>query len=62
MADSELFQKGLEKRKQVLGEKYVDANLTGSDEFMMTFQRAVTELAWGYAWSCPGLIRKLEAF
>ena len=49
MADSELFQKGLEKRKQVLGEKYVDANLAGSDEFMMTFQRAVTELAWGYA-------------
>jgi 4-carboxymuconolactone decarboxylase len=33
----------------------VDANLGGSDEFMMTFQRAVTELAWGYAWSRPGL-------
>jgi hypothetical protein len=23
---------------------------------MMTFQRAVTELAWGYAWSRPGLM------
>ena len=44
MTDSELFQKGLEKRKQVLGEKYVVANLAGSDEFMMSFQRAVTEL------------------
>ena len=51
MAESDLFQKGLKKRKQVLGEEYVNANLAGSDEFMMTFQQAVTELAWGYAWS-----------
>ena len=58
MVDSELFEKGLETRRQVLGAKYVDANLAGSDEFMMTFQRAVTELAWGYAWSRPGLDRK----
>ena len=62
LADSDLFQKGLKKRRQVLGEKYVDANLAGSDEFMMTFQRAVTELAWGYAWSRPGLTRKHEVF
>ena len=50
MADSDLFEKGLKKRRQVLGEKYVDANLASSDDFMMTFQRALTELAWGYAW------------
>ena len=37
MAESDLFQKGLKKRKQVLGEEYVNANLAGSDEFMMTF-------------------------
>jgi 4-carboxymuconolactone decarboxylase len=58
MADNELFDKGLGMRKQVLGAKYVDENLAGSDEFMMTFQRAVTELAWGYAWSRPGLDQK----
>jgi 4-carboxymuconolactone decarboxylase len=45
MADNDLFERGHEKRKHVLGDKYVDANLAGSDEFMMTFQRAVTELA-----------------
>ena len=49
MADSELFTKGLETRRQVLGAKYVDANHAGADDFMMTFQHAVTELAWGYA-------------
>ena len=54
MSDDELFERGIEKRKEVLGAKYVEANLAGSDDFMMTFQRAVTELAWGYAWSRPG--------
>jgi hypothetical protein len=29
MVDSELFEKGLETRRQVLGAKYVDANLAG---------------------------------
>jgi 4-carboxymuconolactone decarboxylase len=61
MPDSELFEKGLRKRRQVLGDKFVDANLAGSDEFMMTFQRAVTELAWGYAWSRPGLDQKTRS-
>jgi 4-carboxymuconolactone decarboxylase len=61
VVDSDLFEKGLKMRKQVLGEKYVDANLAGSDEFMMTFQRAVTELAWGYAWSRPGLDQKARS-
>ena len=58
MVESVLFTKGLETRRRVLGAKYVDANLAGSDDFMMTFQHAVTELAWGYAWSGPGLTRR----
>jgi 4-carboxymuconolactone decarboxylase len=28
---------------------------------MMTFQRTVTELAWGYAWSRPGLDQKTRS-
>ena len=36
-------------------------NLAGTDEFMMAFQRVVTELAWGYAWSRPGLDRKTRS-
>lgn len=36
MVDSDLFQKGLKKRKQVLGEKYVDANLAGRSAIMAT--------------------------
>jgi len=55
MAESELYEKGLQVRREVLGAEYVDASLTESDDFMMAFQRIVTEWAWGSAWSNPGL-------
>src|ERR1700704_5521306 len=61
MDESELFDRGLQARRDVLGAEYVDANLTDTDEFMMAFQRVVTEWAWGYAWSRPGLDRKTRS-
>ena len=61
MAESELFEQGLAVRRQVLGADFVDTNLRDTDEFMMTFQRIVTEWAWGYAWSRPGLDRKTRS-
>ena len=36
-------------------------DLAGTDEFMMGFQRLLTEWAWGYAWSRPGLDRKTRS-
>jgi 4-carboxymuconolactone decarboxylase len=45
----------------VLGAEYVDANLADTDEFMMAFQHIVTEWAWGYAWTRPGLDRKTRS-
>jgi 4-carboxymuconolactone decarboxylase len=61
MSESGLFERGLERRRDVLGSEYVDAGLSESDEFMMAFQRAVTELAWGWAWSRPGLDAKTRS-
>ncbi len=61
MAESQLFETGLQVRRDVLGAEYVDGNLDDTDEFMMAFQRVVTELAWGYAWSRPGLDRKTRS-
>ena len=61
MSESQLFERGLEKRRNVLGSEYVDASLSESDEFMMAFQRAVAELAWGWAWSRPGLDAKTRS-
>ncbi len=49
--DKELFNKGLAKRKQTLGEEYVAKNLTASDEFNRPFQEALTEYCWGFGWA-----------
>jgi 4-carboxymuconolactone decarboxylase len=61
MAESEQFERGLKIRREVLGTDYVEANLAGTDEFMMGFQRLLTEWVWGYAWSRPGLDRKTRS-
>ena len=61
VSDSEDFERGSRIRREVLGDEFVDANLAGSDAFMMTFQRLVTELAWGRAWSGTALDRKSKA-
>jgi hypothetical protein len=47
--DEALFQKGMPIRREVLGPEYVDASMARADEFMMSFQRATTAWAWGWA-------------
>jgi 4-carboxymuconolactone decarboxylase len=61
MAEDEAFDRGLAVRREVLGGEYVDANMAEADEFMMPFQRLLTEWAWGYAWSRPGLDRRTRS-
>ena len=61
MVERELFDRGLALRRDVLGAEYVDASIDGADDFMMSFQRVVTELVWGYTWSRPGLERKTRS-
>jgi 4-carboxymuconolactone decarboxylase len=61
MAESEMFEKGLEVRRAVLGANYVDGSIAKADDFMMAFQRITTEWCWGYAWTRPGLERKTRS-
>ena len=61
MAESELFEKGLVARREVLGSDYVDGSLAKADDFMMAFQRLTTEMAWGYVWTRPGLDRRARS-
>lgn len=54
-----LFEQGLEVRRSVVGDTYVDRALAnGSTEFSRPGQELVTEWCWGYAWTRPGLERK----
>src|SRR5712691_5799619 len=61
MAGSELFDKGLQVRREVLGADYVDGSLASADDFMMAFQQITTEWCWGYAWARPGLDRRTRS-
>ncbi len=48
--DKERFEKGLAKRKAVLGAEHVERSLAQADEFSRPFQELVTEYCWGFAW------------
>ena len=48
--DRHLYDRGLAKRRQVLGDDYVDRALAKVDDFNRDFQRLVTEYCWGEAW------------
>ncbi len=55
---SELFEKGLALRKEVLGAEYVDKSIANADEFALAMQEYATEACWGLIWSRPGLPRR----
>ncbi len=58
---SELFNKGLEVRKSVLGKEYVEKSIAGADDFAMSMQEYATEACWGMVWTRPGLPRKTRS-
>jgi 4-carboxymuconolactone decarboxylase len=58
---SELFNKGISLRREVLGAEYVDKSMENIDDFSMAMQEYATETAWGMIWSRPGLPRKTRS-
>ncbi len=60
--NQDLFDKGLETRREVLGAEYVDASLKNADDFNMDMQELVTQYCWGDVWNRPGLDRRTRSF
>ncbi|MEO4045140.1 carboxymuconolactone decarboxylase family protein [Hoeflea sp. CAU 1731] len=56
-----LFDKGLEVRKKVLGNKYVEKSLQDADDFTLPLQSLVTKFCWGEVWGRPGLDLKTRS-
>jgi 4-carboxymuconolactone decarboxylase len=48
--EKNLYDRGLAKRKQVLGDEYVDRALANLNDFNREFQRLTTEYCWGEVW------------
>jgi 4-carboxymuconolactone decarboxylase len=61
MSKSELFEKGLKVRKEVLGEDYVNKSIAGADEFTRTMAEWSTEFCWGALWTRPGMDRRTRS-
>ena len=56
--NDELYRRGLEIRKAVLGDDYVERSLASADDFSRPMQELTTEYCWGRIWSRPGLERR----
>ncbi len=55
---SELYDRGMKIRREVLGDAYVDGAIKNADEFSRPFQDLVTEYCWGASWGREGLTRR----
>jgi 4-carboxymuconolactone decarboxylase len=59
--NSELFEKGLKVRREVLGNEYVDNAIKNADDFTQPLQELVTQYCWGEVWTRPALDRKTRS-
>lgn len=57
MNEKERFEKGMEVRRKVLGNAYVDRAQANKNAWNTEFQDLITRYAWGEIWTRPGLPR-----
>jgi 3-oxoadipate enol-lactonase/4-carboxymuconolactone decarboxylase len=54
-AEAALYQAGLETRRRILGDAWVDQSLAARTPFNAEFQAMITRIAWHEIWNRPGL-------
>ena len=59
--NKELYEQGLQVRRAVVGDAYVDASLKNADEFSQPMQELVTQYCWGDVWNRPGMDRRTRS-
>lgn len=59
--NDELFERGLQMRRTVLGNEYVEKSIAGADDFTKPLQRLVTEYCWGAVWGREELPMKTRS-
>ena len=59
--NDDLFERGLEIRKSVLGAEFVEKSISKADDFNMPLQRLVTEYCWGAVWGREELPKKTRS-
>jgi 4-carboxymuconolactone decarboxylase len=60
MSDS-AHERGMEVRREVLGDEHVDRAISRTSDFTADFQDLITRYAWGEIWTRPGLDRRMRS-
>jgi 4-carboxymuconolactone decarboxylase len=55
------YERGLEVRREVLGDAHVDRAIEQTTPFTADFQDLITRYAWGEIWARPGLDRRTRS-
>ena len=55
------FERGMEVRREVLGDEHVDRAVERTSDFTRDFQELITRYAWGEIWTRPGLDRRMRS-
>jgi 4-carboxymuconolactone decarboxylase len=58
---SDASDRGMEVRREVLGDEHVDRAIENSPAFTGEFQELITRYAWGEIWARPGLDRRTRS-
>ncbi|MDQ2183966.1 carboxymuconolactone decarboxylase family protein [Alcaligenaceae bacterium A4P071] len=58
MSRTDDFEQGLNNRRAVLGDAWVERSLSRATTFTAEYQNLITRYAWNDIWSRPGLERK----
>ncbi len=59
--ESEKYKKGMEIRREVLGDEYVDKSVNSATEFTKPLQDLVTENCWGEIWTKNAIPKKTRS-
>ena len=57
----EQHARGMDVRREVLGDEHVDRAIERTTEFTADFQDLITRYAWGEIWTRPGLDRRTRS-
>jgi 4-carboxymuconolactone decarboxylase len=58
---TEAYDRGMQVRREVLGDEHVDAAAARTTDFTADFQDLITRYAWGEIWTRPGLDRRTRS-
>ena len=57
----DVYDRGMEVRREVLGDEHVDEAIRATTDLTADFQSFITRYAWGEIWARPGLDRKTRS-